>query len=68
MKTAWYQVKFDLENQARFRQNVSQAIIDRVDKALLDFKDKQKKARKDVLFYFILFIYLSTKTFIFFFQ
>lgn len=48
MKTAWHQVKFDLENQSRIRVSLAQAVIDRVDKPIMEFKDKQKKTRKDV--------------------
>lgn len=48
MKTAWHQVKFDLENQARIRASLAQQIIERVDKPIIEFKEKQKKARKDV--------------------
>ena len=48
MKTAWFQVKFDLENQSRIRTGLAQNFIERVDKPIMEFKDKQKKSRKDV--------------------
>jgi len=48
MKTAWHQVKFDLENQSRIHTSLAQQIIERVDKPIIEFKEKQKKARKDV--------------------
>ena len=58
MKTAWFQVKFDLENQSRIRVGLAQSFIERVDKPIMEFKDKQKKSRKDVSFFLLLLFLL----------
>ena len=47
-KTAWHQVKFDIESQARSRSEFAYKLVQEVEKPLVDFKDEQKKIRKDV--------------------
>jgi len=48
MKTAWNQVKFEIEGQGRLHLQMAQDLMEGVEKPLMGFKDQQKKKRKDV--------------------
>lgn len=46
-KTAWNQLKFDIETQARSRLEFSKKTIKEVQQPLINFKNEQKKMRKN---------------------
>lgn len=46
-KTAWNQIKFDVKNQAKSRLEFADSLSKDIQKAFMDFKDSQKKTRKD---------------------
>ncbi|KAI3629427.1 hypothetical protein MIR68_012442 [Amoeboaphelidium protococcarum] len=47
LKTAWNQLKFDVENQAQSRKVFSEQLTKDVYQEVMKFKDGQKKTRKD---------------------
>lgn len=47
-KTAWNQLKFDVESQARSRLSFAEKLNKEVQEPLMKFKDEQKKTRKNV--------------------
>jgi hypothetical protein len=49
-KTAWNQLKFDTETQARARLDFSNKIAKQVSDPITSFKNEQKKMRKNVRF------------------
>ena len=46
-KTAWNQLKFDMETQAKCRLDFADKIAKQVHQSIMDFKNEQKKMRKD---------------------
>lgn len=46
-KTAWNQLKFDIKTQAESRLKFAQKITEEVQKPILNFKNEQKKMRKN---------------------
>ena len=46
-KTAWAQIKFDMNNQSQIHTRLSGRLSESVEKQLMDYKDQAKKKRKD---------------------
>lgn len=51
MKTAWHQIKFDVENQSRAHGRLATSLTEQVERQLMAYKDEAKKKRKDVRFF-----------------
>ena len=47
MKTAWNQLKFDVQSQAKSRLEFSKKLVSQVQQPVMDFKNEQKKTRKN---------------------
>jgi hypothetical protein len=55
-KTAWNQLKFDIETQAKARQSFATKIVKQVADPITSFKNEQKKMRKNVCVYCCLYL------------